>query len=270
MNLKKTYKVEPGFKEMVTAGESTLSLIDFGLLHLTNQGSEVFETGDKETALVVLSGQCAVKGSKWEWEEVGQRRSVFEGAAFGAFIPRRQRVEISTETKVTLAVIQAPTDRDSEPVLVRPEEVIAKPSGRSNWRRDAHFIIDERIPARYLFVGEGFIYPGNWSSYPPHRHEEDNLPDEGKLEELYFFRFNMEQGFGFQRVYTDDGEIDETYTVKNNDLVEIPRGYHPFVTAPGYFGYYLWVMAGKNRGYYWRMDPEHQWFSAVDKIISGS
>ena len=84
---------------------------------------------------------------------------------------------------------------------------------------------------------------------------------EGILEEIYYFEYDKPTGFGIQRVYTSDGSVDETYTVKNGDFVEIPKGYHPCCCAPGYRNYYLWVMAGKNRGFFMSSDPDHAWLN---------
>ena len=108
-------------------------------------------------------------------------------------------------------------------------------------------IVDDRCDAEYLLVGETLNPPGNWSSSPPHKHEYNNLPEESDHEEIYFFKVDPEQGFGIQRLYTDDRELDEACVVENNDAVIISKGYHPVVAAPGYSLYYLWVLAGKGK-----------------------
>lgn len=90
-------------------------------------------------------------------------------------------------------------------------------------------------------------------------HDVDQMPTEGKLEEIYYYEFDKESGFGVQMVYSNDGKIDETYRVKNGDFVEIPKGYHPFVTAPNYTNYCLWIMAGKDRGIFCTTDEQQKW-----------
>ena len=125
----------------------------------------------------------------------------------------------------------------------------------------AHFILDERVDADIVYIGEAYVKGGQWASYPPHKHDDDNMPTEAATEEIYYYEFKKPSGFGIQRVYTKEGDIDETYTVKSGDFVEIPRGYHPFHTAPGYDNYYLWVMAGENRGFFMTTDEEHKWLN---------
>ena len=102
-------------------------------------------------------------------------------------------------------------------------------------------MLDETFDSEHFYIGEGMIPSGNWSGYPPHRHDFDDLPGEIDMEETYFYRFDPPQGFGIQKVYQPDGSIDETYTVKNNDTVAIAEGYHPLCGAPGYQMYYLWT-----------------------------
>ena len=103
------------------------------------------------------------------------------------------------------------------------------------------------------------VVPGNWAGFPGHKHDVDNMPQESVAEEIYYFLFDKEQGFGYQSLYTRDGEIDETYRVKNNDLVEFPKGYHLTMTAPGYQMYILWFMAGDVQGIHRTNDPDHEW-----------
>ena len=105
--------------------------------------------------------------------------------------------------------------------------------------------------------------PGNWSSFPPHKHGVENPPEETKLEEVYFFKIQPEEGFGMQRLYTDpdldDEGFDEALVLKNNTVTIMPRGYHPVCAAPGYSVYYLWILAGKNRKLIPKEDPQHSW-----------
>lgn len=104
-----------------------------------------------------------------------------------------------------------------------------------------------------------FTPEGNWSSYPPHKHDQDHLPEESYLEETYYHKINPVHGFAVQRVYTDDRSLDETMIVKNGDAVLVPKGYHPVSAPPGYELYYLNVMAGPVRTWKFKNDPEHEW-----------
>jgi 5-deoxy-glucuronate isomerase len=120
-------------------------------------------------------------------------------------------------------------------------------------------ILPESEPADHLLVVEVLTPGGHSSSYPPHKHDTDNLPLESSLEETYYHRLNPAQGFAFQRVYTDDRTLDESMAVENHDVVMVPRGYHPVVVPYGYDSYYLNVMAGPTRAWHFRNDPVHEW-----------
>jgi 5-deoxy-glucuronate isomerase len=107
-----------------------------------------------------------------------------------------------------------------------------------------------------LLVGETFNPPGNWSSYPPHKH--DGRDGEPRLEEVYHYRIDPPQGFGHQTLYTSDGES-VTHVVRDGDAVLLPYGYHPVAAAPGYRLYYLWALAGAERRMALYEDPQHKW-----------
>jgi 5-deoxy-glucuronate isomerase len=100
---------------------------------------------------------------------------------------------------------------------------------------------------------------GHTSSYPPHKHDQDNLPNESFLEETYYHRLNPPQGFGFQRVYTDDRSLDEVMVLEDGDVTLVPKGYHPCAACHGYDLYYLNVMAGPKRIWKFYNAPEHEW-----------
>ncbi len=123
-------------------------------------------------------------------------------------------------------------------------------------------ILPETEPADSLLIAEVITPGGHWSSYPPHKHDADNLPEESALEETYYHRLDPSQGFAFQRVYTDDRTLDETLCVHDGDVVLVPRGYHPVGAPHGYDLYYLNVMAGPRRTWVFNNDPEHEWMLA--------
>ena len=123
-------------------------------------------------------------------------------------------------------------------------------------------ILPQTEPAAHLLVVEVRTPPGHSSSYPPHKHDRDNLPHESSLEETYYHRLDPPQGFAFQRVYTDDRSLDEALAVEDHDVVMVPRGYHPVVVPHGYQSYYLNVMAGPTREWHFHNDPAHEWMLA--------
>ncbi len=161
--------------------------------------------------------------------------------------------------EVAVARVKAAPGFAAQPFVVRPEEVGVKIVGRENWTREINDILvgDPRVSR--MLIGETFNPPGNWSSYPPHRHEKDEPPDEVKLEEVYYFRLKPAQGFGVQRIYTDDRAIDETYALEDGDVTIMPRGYHPVAAAAGYRLYYLWVLAGMTPKMLPRAAPAPAW-----------
>jgi 5-deoxy-glucuronate isomerase len=177
-------------------------------------------------------------------------------------------VKVSSKWKAKIAIVMSPVEVDTESKLVRPEDVKTMILGKPTWKRDTHFIIDDRCPSKFLCIGEAFVHPGNWAGFPPHKHDVDDMPDEAVLEEFYYYLFQPEKGFGLQRVYTDDRSIDEAYVVEQDDMVAFPRGYHPVVNAPGYQCYFLWAMAGEHKGFFRKSDPDHAWLSAVENIMS--
>lgn len=261
MNFKKTWSMKNGREEIITKENSSLKMMELDMVKLSQGQSIAYSERDKEYSLIILGGKCTVTGDGFNFENIGKRSNVFDGAATALYIPRNKEFTIKADTDVAIAVCKSPCDIDTKPVLVNPEDVIIKDLGKDGWKRQAHFIIDERIDAKYLYIGEAYVKSGMWASYPPHKHDEDNMPEEGILEEIYYYEFNKGPGFGIQRVYSKEGDIDETYTVKTGDVVEIPKGYHPFCCAPGYDSYYLWIMAGENRGFFMTTEEGHKWLT---------
>ena len=270
MNLKKTYVPKIGYTEICKTGECSLKLLDFGMVELKKGDSVTIETGEKEFAFIILGGHADFAFDGTKWENVGGRRSVFEGKATSVYMPRHKTLTITGCEHVKIAVCSTKVDVDSEPEIVGPDRVRAVTLGVKPWERDTHFIIDGNTNAKRLTIGEAFITPGNWAGFPPHKHDVDNMPQEGILEEIYYFLFQPEQGFAIQCAYTKDGEFDEAYRVQQDDLVEFPRGYHTTVGAPGYNTYFLWLMAGEHQGFFRSNDPDHDWVTAVENLIKKS
>lgn len=270
MNYKKTYTPQSGYTLLCKKGECSLSMLELGIIELKAGEQVDFDTGGREAAFIILGGICTVEFGGTRWERIGGRRSVFEGKAASFYLPRRTQAVISTPWSVKIVVCATPIDEDTEAECIGPERVRAVVLGKKPWERDTHFIIDAATNARRLTIGEAFVTPGNWAGFPPHKHDVDNMPAEGILEEVYYFLFQPEQGFAIQRMYTKDGEIDECYVVRQDELVEFPRGYHTTVGAPGYNTYFLWAMAGEHQGFYRANDPDHDWVMAVENLFKKS
>lgn len=261
MNFKKTWNKKFGKSEIYRKGDCACKLVEIDMLRLADGETKKYNEENKEFGLLILGGKCTVKGEGFEYKEVGERATVFEGAATCVYVPRNTEFTVTGCGEVSVAVCKSPAKKDHKPALITPDKVVIKDMGKPGWQRQAHFILDERTDADILYIGEAYVKGGQWASYPPHKHDDDNMPTEAATEEIYYYEFKNPAGFGIQKVYTKEGDIDETYTVKSGDFVEIPRGYHPFHAAPGYDNYYLWIMAGENRGFYMTTDEDHKWLN---------
>ncbi len=217
------------------------------------------DTGDDEFALTILGGTCDVAGDGFSYPSIGKRRNVFDGKAYAVYVPRRRHFTVTARTDLKIMIAKCPVTVDFEPHLVTPDDVVIKHLGKPGFEREAHFVIDERMKAGRIYVGENFIRGGQWSGFPGHKHDVNNVPTEGFAEEVYYFEYDKPTGYGIQQVYTGDKTIDETYAVRNGDIVEIPKGYHPGTVVPGYTGYLLWIMSCDTRGFYRTSDPEQAW-----------
>lgn len=262
MNYLKQYESKPGFTKIVKKNDMGLKITEFGLIKLRSGEEYTAANGANETALIVLGGRCQVQGAGFKFEEVGARKDVFAGLPHAVYLPPQSKYTIKALADLEIAWTESPSQLAAKPRHIEPGQVKSVAIGKSNYTREARMIIYEDFECGHFIIGEAIVPPGNWASYPPHRHDFDNLPEEVDMEEIYFFRFNPEQGFGIQKIYTDDRSIDETYTIQNNDTVGIPAGYHPVVCAPGYTMYYLWIMTGNIRRFLSYKDPAHAWIAA--------
>ncbi|MGQ9727044.1 MAG: 5-deoxy-glucuronate isomerase [Candidatus Fervidibacter sp.] len=255
-----------GWHTIFSPQQGQTKQITFSLLRL-EAGSEYEGQVIGETVAVLLFGVVDAEVEGKRFQPIGQRRDVFSGKAFSLYMPSSSRFRIRAQTFVEIAFGSVPAPAVGGPRLITPDQVRSRSVGLFNWRRDIDDIIDASFPARRLLVGETRNPPGNWSSYPPHKHEEENPPFETQMEEVYHFRVFPPTGFAIQMIYTDDGELNEAIIVKDGDTVVIPRGYHPVAAPPGYAVYYLWVLAGERRQMFVRFDPAHMWVNGAEGIM---
>ena len=227
-------------------------------VHLIAPGeSATSPTGGREHCLVFVSGRGEVIVDGQNLGEMGRRESPFDGSPAAVYVPLRSSWRVRAITPVELAVCSAPGGGNHAPRIVVPDPQFARGTGTNT--RHVTNILPETAEAHSLLVVEVITPAGNTSSYPPHKHDADNLPHESQLEETYYHRLNPAQGFAFQRVYTDDRRLDETMAVEDRDVVLVPRGYHPCQAIHGYDLYYLNVMAGPVRTWKFHNDPAHEW-----------
>jgi 5-deoxy-glucuronate isomerase len=190
---------------------------------------------------------------------IGERASVFEGMPWSVYLPAHSSYSVEAATDCEFAVCSAPGTGKLPARVIAPGDVETLTRGKGSNTRHVRNILSETAAAESLLVVEVITPAGNWSSYPPHKHDRDALPEESYLEETYYHRLSPPQGFALQRVYTDDRSLDETLAVGDRDVVLVPRGYHPVGAPHGYDLYYLNVMAGPRRTWRFHNDPNHAW-----------
>ena len=260
MNFKKTYKPTKGYTPICKIGECSLKKLEFGIIELDGGEKLDFYTEDKETAFIMLEGHVDVEVNGEKWENIGNRANVFENRKAESFyMPKEQKCAIIARDKIKIAVCATPVAEKTEPQVLREDHVVLKLLGEVPYQRETSFIIDGNSNAKVLTIGEAYTTEGNWAGFPPHKHDVNDMPNECVAEEIYYFLFDPCQGFAVQCLYTADGEVDEAYRVKNDELVEFPYGYHTTVSTPGYKTYFLWLMAGDYQGFNRSSDPEHKW-----------
>jgi 5-deoxy-glucuronate isomerase len=219
---------------------------------------------DREVCLVFISGKGRVIAGGQDFGEQGERTSPFSGKPHAVYVPAGNAWSVTATTACELAVCSAPGDsRSHSPRVIGPDDVGQETRGRGTNTRYVTNILPESEPADSLLVVEVITPGGHTSSYPPHKHDKNDLPRESLLEETYYHRINPPQGFAFQRIYTDDRSLDEAVVVEDGDVVLVPRGYHPVAAVHGYDVYYLNVMAGPVRTWKFHNAPEHEWMLAA-------
>jgi 5-deoxy-glucuronate isomerase len=223
-------------------------------------GAETRTTGGEEAAIVLLAGRCTVEvdGTRFE---LGPRAGVFEELPWTLYLPRGSAYRLDGHAE--LAVASCPVERRLEPVLQRPDEVAVEVRGAANATRQINNMIQPGFPAERILVVEVLTPAGNWSSYPPHKHDENHPPAEVVLEEVYYYRAPAAEAFGVQRLYSPRHGVDETWTVRDGDLVLVPYGYHAFSAAPGYDFYYLNALAGDHHSMAASDDPALAWIRST-------
>ncbi len=251
---------ENGRYQHITPENAGWKYVGFEAYDLAEGETVSLSSGDNELCLVMLSGVANFSAGDEKFAGVGDRMDVFEDKAPHAiYVPNGVDVSLTATTKVELAVCAAPGKGNHPIRWIKPDDMGREARGEGSNVRHVCNILPQDEPADSLLVVEVKTPNGNWSSYPPHKHDADNIPHESYLEETYYHRINPQQGFVFQRVYTDDLDIDETMAVEDRCVVKVPRGYHPVGAPHGYDSYYLNVMAGPTRTWIFHNHPDHAW-----------
>ena len=229
--------------------------VGFSLYHLRAGETAAEATGACEVILVMVEGRATLTAAGQDWGSLGDRMSVFEKTPpHCLYVPNGQDWRAVAETDCVIAVCSAPGHGGHSARRIGPDGITLTQRGKGpNTRWINNIAMEAEDYADSLLVTEVFTPAGNWSSYPSHRHDEDDFPRITYLEETYYHRLNPADGWAIQRVYTDDGSLDETMAVKDGEVVLVPRGHHPCGAPHGFELYYLNVMAGPRRA--WRFEP---------------
>jgi len=247
--------------------------VDFAIWHVAPPHAWTSQTRSDECCLVLLRGTCRVDYGEAS-AVLGPRRDVFAAYPHALYLPPQTRFRVTALEPTELAAARAParrrrraatgrgtaTDPAPQARVIRPEDCGFEIRGGANATRQIVDIMPPSFPADRLMVCEVFTPSGNWSSYPPHKHDTDRPPAEVKLEEIYYYRFQHADAYGLQRLY--DKRRDRAFPVRHGDVVLIRSGYHPFVAGYGYDAYYLNVLAGTRRSMAASDDPRYAAFRA--------
>ena len=275
---------DPGLILEVTPQSAGWEFISFQARRLEAGASWAFDTGENEFAFVNMSGRYRVESNRGNWEGIGGRADVFSGGGHALYLPRRTQLTVTAEEGGEFAATWVPTDKDYKPWLIRPEDVAVSIRGGDNVSRQINDLLPPGSPVHRIVLVEVYTPSGNWSSYPPHKHDvhiedESGALIEADLEEVYFYHIDRPEGFAYQRVYTDGNSpmhaagnpIDALVRVGHNEAVLVPEGYHPVVSMPGYTTYYLNVLAGSAQSLANQEDPNFAWvkdnYAGVDERL---
>ena len=223
-------------------------------------------TEGEEAAVVLLGGRCVA-----DWGEgaqtIGKRKNVFDGLPYTLYLPPGHDVSFTGETTCDIAECRVPSEAKLPARLVTPDDVSSSMRGGGNVSRQIVDIITPAFPADKIMVIEVYTPGGNWSSYPPHKHDVHNPPTEVDLDEIYYYRMRQPEGFAFQHLYSEAGAEGETLKVRDGDTVLVRQGYHPVVAGPGYDIYYLNFLAGSARALAVTEDANHLWIRSTWKEV---
>ena len=229
-------------------------------------GGEIYRaaTNGEEAVFVLLGGTCQVDWGQGE-QRIGQRKNVFDGLPYALYLPTGNRVTFAAETVCEIAECRVPSQAPLAPKLITPGDVATSLRGGGNASRQIVDLMTPAFPADKLMVVEVYTPGGNWSSYPPHKHDVHNPPAEVDLDEIYYYRMKQANAFAFQHLYSGQNSADRTVKTRDGDTVLVRSGYHPVVAGPGYDIYYLNFLAGSSRAMAVTEDPQHVWLRSTWK-----
>jgi 5-deoxy-glucuronate isomerase len=255
---------ESGVLTGFTRQEAGWDWMDFSVRRLLKGENLDLRTHAEEMALVILGGECVMDWGQGG-QRAGERKSVFEGLPFTLYLPAAHTVAITAATDCEIAECRVPSNAQMEPRLILPGDVVSSLRGGENSSRQVVDVIGSDFPADKLIIFEVYTPGGNWSSYPPHKHDVDNLPEEADFDEIYYYRMRDPQGYALQNLYNHATQRDDVIKVHDGDAVLVRDGFHPVVAGPGYDTYYLNFLAGTSRTLAVKEDSSHAWLRSTWK-----
>ncbi|HYO87253.1 MAG TPA: 5-deoxy-glucuronate isomerase [Candidatus Limnocylindrales bacterium] len=226
------------------------------------------QTGNCESARVILGGSCHLRFSGGEYLHIGRRPNVFSGMPWAVYLPPGVEYEIEAITDgFEMASCSVQAEDEFPARLVTPLDCPVELRGGENASRQINGILPPGFPCQRIVAVEVYTPGGNWSSYPPHKHDVHRVDADGALleadlEEIYFYKLDRPEGYAYQRVYSADRQLDELVMAQTHDIVLVPEGYHPVVSAHGYTTYYLNFLAGSAQSLANSDDPAYAWVKA--------
>lgn len=238
--------------------------MSFFVRRLLPQQTYRTHTQNEEAAFVILGGTCQA-----DWgggpQSLGKRKNVFDGFPFTLYLPAGNEVIFTAPSSCEIAECRVPSSARLDPKLITPADVVSSLRGGANASRQIVDIMPPSFPADRLMVIEVYTPGGNWSSYPPHKHDVHSPPSEVDLDEIYYYRIRQPQGFAFQHLYSPENPTGCTIQARDGDAVLVRSGFHPVVAGPGYDVYYLNFLAGSARALAVTEDSQHVWIRSTWK-----
>ncbi len=255
--------------QKVTSEMAGWKYLNFEARNLKRGETIYGNTRQNEYLFVLLGGNFSVSTPQGNWKTENGRKNVFSGLPHAAYLPPQTEFTLKAESKeLDIACGWCPAEGFHEFQFIGPEDVQnngIELRGGDNASRQINSILPPGSKCHRLVCVEVYTPSGNWSSFPAHKHDtrktdlKTGMVTEACLEEFYFYKIDKPQGFAMQKIYTDDRALDEIVEANNNDLVLVPRGYHPVVAGHGYNVYYLNFLAGSDQSLANSDDPNHKW-----------
>ncbi len=259
------YEPDPSriYTPIFTREQGVLHHLTLGMISLASgQRLQIKPAPVHEMTLTVLSGSVsAVTKAGTIFENLGGRTSIFQRSTDTLYASSDNEMELIAASACEIVVCQAPSQVSGQLVLFPAAEAEVEQRGKPGWQYEMRTYCSPLARTGRLIVGETINGVGQWSSFPPHKHDTHSLPAESEMEEIDLFKVDPTTGFAFQGLYTPDDETlaNQAYLVRNNDAVAIPKGYHPVVAAPGHRVAYFWVLAGVGHDLKTQVDESMRW-----------